>query len=312
MARRTKPALFARYEKQYENSEGGFSQGPDPVNALPASVHEATWTGFVLGRFVLGSPLAIIYYSSIFISTPLFMLFSQFTFRFAVPGLTNPFSEAARRSDRPENTFAPVAPSRISHRLSPSPTPTKSRKRGWEPAFAEPSYAETFTPFTLGDMDPPAKYRATQNREVDDQSIMERETAENGEQSIPCGSPFSFRFEQCPIKRSIEPELNPQTCSYPSPLLQTPSTCRTSTRATSMIPTLSTTVCLFLGVLLSYLVVQTVYVSRTQISIYVELAPPPKRRRTLAGSIINTALSAALIGTAVGLTVYRLCVASCF
>lgn len=36
--------------------------------------------------------------------------------------------------------------------------------------------------------------------------------------------------------------------------------------------------------------------------------PPPKRRRTLAGSIVSTAMSAALIGTAVGLTVYRLCV----
>lgn len=34
--------------------------------------------------------------------------------------------------------------------------------------------------------------------------------------------------------------------------------------------------------------------------------PPAKRRRTLAGSIVSTALSAALIGTAVGLTVYRL------
>lgn len=34
--------------------------------------------------------------------------------------------------------------------------------------------------------------------------------------------------------------------------------------------------------------------------------PPPKRRRTLTGSIVSTALSAALIGTAVGLTVYRL------
>ncbi|KIJ20568.1 hypothetical protein PAXINDRAFT_160140 [Paxillus involutus ATCC 200175] len=41
------------------------------------------------------------------------------------------------------------------------------------------------------------------------------------------------------------------------------------------------------------------------IVIYVEL-PPAKRRRTLAGSIVSTALSAALIGTAVGLTVYRL------
>lgn len=39
--------------------------------------------------------------------------------------------------------------------------------------------------------------------------------------------------------------------------------------------------------------------------IRVEL-PPAKRRRGLAGSIVSTALSAALIGTAVGLTVYRL------
>ena len=43
------------------------------------------------------------------------------------------------------------------------------------------------------------------------------------------------------------------------------------------------------------------------IVLHVEL-PPAKRRRTLAGSIVSTALSAALIGTAVGLTVYRLCV----
>jgi hypothetical protein len=34
--------------------------------------------------------------------------------------------------------------------------------------------------------------------------------------------------------------------------------------------------------------------------------PPTKRRRGLAGSIVSTAWSAALIGTAVGLTVYRL------
>ena len=34
--------------------------------------------------------------------------------------------------------------------------------------------------------------------------------------------------------------------------------------------------------------------------------PPAKRRKGLAGSIVSTALSAALVGTAVGLTVYRL------
>ncbi|KAK7033189.1 hypothetical protein R3P38DRAFT_3393117 [Favolaschia claudopus] len=37
-----------------------------------------------------------------------------------------------------------------------------------------------------------------------------------------------------------------------------------------------------------------------------EMPPPAKRRRGLAGSIVSTAVSAALIGTAVGLTVYRL------
>jgi hypothetical protein len=41
------------------------------------------------------------------------------------------------------------------------------------------------------------------------------------------------------------------------------------------------------------------------IIINVEL-PPAKKRRTLAGSIISSALSAAVVGTAVGLTVYRL------
>ena len=39
--------------------------------------------------------------------------------------------------------------------------------------------------------------------------------------------------------------------------------------------------------------------------------PPAKRRRTLAGSLVSGAVNAALIGTAVGLTVYRLYVLSC-
>lgn len=34
--------------------------------------------------------------------------------------------------------------------------------------------------------------------------------------------------------------------------------------------------------------------------------PPAKRRKGLTGSVISTAFSAALIGAAVGLTVYRL------
>jgi hypothetical protein len=39
--------------------------------------------------------------------------------------------------------------------------------------------------------------------------------------------------------------------------------------------------------------------------VYIDL-PPAKRRRTLAGTIFSGAVNAALIGTAVGVTVYRL------
>jgi len=46
--------------------------------------------------------------------------------------------------------------------------------------------------------------------------------------------------------------------------------------------------------------------TRLVLLLQVEMPPPAKRRRGLAGSIVSTALSAALIGTAVGLTVYRL------
>lgn len=45
--------------------------------------------------------------------------------------------------------------------------------------------------------------------------------------------------------------------------------------------------------------------NRLILLLHIEL-PPLKRRRGLAGSIISTAVSAALIGSAVGLTVYRL------
>ncbi|KAG6897703.1 hypothetical protein C0992_012172 [Termitomyces sp. T32_za158] len=46
--------------------------------------------------------------------------------------------------------------------------------------------------------------------------------------------------------------------------------------------------------------------NRLTLVLHIEMPPPAKRRRGLAGSIVSTALSAALIGTAVGLTVYRL------
>jgi hypothetical protein len=47
-------------------------------------------------------------------------------------------------------------------------------------------------------------------------------------------------------------------------------------------------------------------VALVSVNYFIADLPPAKRRRTLAGSIVSTAVSAALIGTAVGLTVYRL------
>lgn len=45
--------------------------------------------------------------------------------------------------------------------------------------------------------------------------------------------------------------------------------------------------------------------SRLVLLLHIEM-PPLKKRRGLAGTIISTALNAALIGGAVGLTVYKL------
>ncbi|KAF5351262.1 hypothetical protein D9756_008462 [Leucocoprinus leucothites] len=50
----------------------------------------------------------------------------------------------------------------------------------------------------------------------------------------------------------------------------------------------------------------TILIERIFLLFHIELPPPSKKRRGLAGSIVSTAVNAALIGTAVGLTVYRL------
>ncbi|KAI0692490.1 hypothetical protein BC835DRAFT_1277588 [Cytidiella melzeri] len=150
-----------------------------------------------------------------------------FSFAFAVPGLVNPFSPTQPSSPAPGPTAAVEAmngtghvevktPSRLPRRPPPptiSQPQNSSKKRGWVPAFSEPSEPATVPASTSGYLDTPSKYRDI-----------------------------------------------------------------------SMTP------------------------SREEVEIQDVVAdlPPPKRRKTLAGSIVSTALSAALIGTAVGLTVYRI------
>ena len=61
----------------------------------------------------------------------------------------------------------------------------------------------------------------------------------------------------------------------------------------------------FVSIYISLAMLYHGVVADTLYSVKLEL-PPAKRRKGLTGSIVSTALSAALIGTAVGLTMYRL------
>ena len=99
-----------------------------------------------------------------------------FTFKLSVPGLSNPFT--APPVIPPE--LPPAAQDRTGlhdhahekrprrQRPSPSPTPSLSpppqqqplsRKRGWEPTFAEPSRSTATLASSAGYLDTPAKYR---------------------------------------------------------------------------------------------------------------------------------------------------------
>jgi hypothetical protein len=96
-----------------------------------------------------------------------------FTFKLSVPGLSNPFSvppvtppELPPVQDRTGlHDDAQKRPRR--QRPSPSPTPSLSpppqqplsRKRGWEPTFAEPSRSTATLASSAGYLDTPAKYR---------------------------------------------------------------------------------------------------------------------------------------------------------
>lgn len=112
-----------------------------------------------------------------------------FTFSFNVPGLPNPFSPNYSQSPPYQTTSGPTPPTgnhtdpgsrsviqskestcssmaipqnRIPNSPSPSFTTiskSKNLKRGWEPAFAEPSQSTPTLASTSGYLDSPAKYR---------------------------------------------------------------------------------------------------------------------------------------------------------
>jgi hypothetical protein len=83
-----------------------------------------------------------------------------FTFNLSVPGLTNPFLNQSSQSPSATAVPGPVMKQKITRPRpsSPSPPLVLSRKRGWEPAFIEPSRSSTTLASSSGHLDNPAKY----------------------------------------------------------------------------------------------------------------------------------------------------------
>lgn len=102
-----------------------------------------------------------------------------FSFTFSVPGLSNPFSKPPISYHPPMPTASPAPNTGLPQlqfdmsgkqkitRRRPSPAPPlsapTSRKRGWEPAFVEPSLSTTTLASSSGYLDTPAKYRDMAN-----------------------------------------------------------------------------------------------------------------------------------------------------
>jgi hypothetical protein len=119
----------------------------------------------------------------------------SFTFRLPVPGLSNPFSNAAPPAQVPPRTSddsdfsdrrfgdRPGMNKITRRRPSPAlilPGAPLSRKRGWEPTFAEPSRSSTTLASTSGYLDTPAKYRAMAGNQPDEYHEVEMMASDTG------------------------------------------------------------------------------------------------------------------------------------
>lgn len=110
-------------------------------------------------------------------SLPLAMVFS---FSFNVPGISNPFTQAAAAASEsapvPKLQFDTSSqPSVVPRRRPPSPSllPPLSRKRGWVPSSSEPSRPAPMHTSTIGYLDTPAKYRDMVDDSADQNEIEE-------------------------------------------------------------------------------------------------------------------------------------------
>lgn len=89
----------------------------------------------------------------------------SFTFKLSVPGLSNPFSRTALPAPPTPASDSKFDRMQKITRRRPSPAltyPTEaplSRKRGWEPTFAEPSRSTATLTSSSGYLNTPAQYR---------------------------------------------------------------------------------------------------------------------------------------------------------
>ena len=235
----------------------------------------------------------------------------SFSFTLTVPGLTNPFSSP------PEPKLAPPAPrlarldagsdiqgyhatAPIRRAPSPSLQPPLSRKRGWVPSAPEYSSPAANPTSTSGYLDTPAKYRemASAYNEGDEAEEMvagECLIRPLCERTIPAGIHAESDMR---AREVLDVGMRPARVRVQVLMRDALLPC-----LRSMMSCMHTR--LSLDKMLAVVFVPSPMSNTLTFHVSIDL-PPPKRRRTLAGSIVSTALSAALIGTAVGLTVYRL------
>ena len=234
------------------------------------------------------------------------MLF-PFTFSFSVPGIMNPFSKSPDLSNDAGDSPTPakidnlegkrwIAVRRPRPSALPPPVPL-ARKRGWKPSSPEPSPAVAVTTSTRGYLNVPPKYR-------DFTVTPEAREEEQETEEMPAGEfhvqPRGFRIYLVVSTRVLAPVHIP----FSIHALQL-HTCHVCTMLFLLMAPMCTQCMLF--TLLYIFALLWAFFGLMVISFHVCIEfPPAKRRRTLAGALVSSAVNAALIGTAVGITVYRL------
>lgn len=309
-----------------------------------------------------GSPQHSRHPSRPFISMPF-----SFSFRFSVPGITNPFasSSAGRRQPETEDQStshsglaqtqlpSPIDSSWASipapaYRRRPSPSPASSdtkrsyspaplvRKRGWVPSSAEPSHAVMTASTSSGFLDTPAKYRDMAEQDERDDIDTEEVVVGTSDACLTSGRCMFFcrhlllffsKLRLC-LHASIRSVFNSPRTFIKFNLLRPFVIHKVAFKCTRwhafaacfamFTPTCTTfthsgrTFCLHRSF---FSLSTTLYPSSDAVKLMCITShsptdlPPSKRRKGITGSVISTAFGAALIGAAVGLTVYRLCVA---